>query len=170
MAMANIDAGLWWYDEEEFYEIYQQRMFVNQCSRDKVRQLTQKRYISSYFKVAVKRQLSSNILFATITWHECWMPLHLNWRVQNKDWPWLWVSSRYSEQALIIALLVILNSVARSLVIFTLAWMSVTSGFLSPLPPVAVSSSETDLWRAWLCFTMRSLHVLRSSSLVDIIL
>ena len=41
---------------------------------------------------------------------------------------------------------------------------------LSPLPPVAVSSSETDLCRAWLCFTMRSLHVLRSSSLVDIIL
>ena len=129
-----------------------------------------KKLFSSYFKVAVKRQLSSNILFATITWHECWMPLHLNRRVQNKDWPWLCVSSRYSEQALIIALLVILNSVARSLVIFTLAWMSVTSGFLSPLPPVAVSSSETDLWRAWLCFTMRSLHVLRSSSLVDIIL
>ena len=95
---------------------------------------------------------------------------NLNEREVNS--PWFWVSSRYSEQALIIALLVILNSVARSLVIFTLAWMSVTSGgFLSPLSPelpVAVSSSVTDLWRAWPCFTMRSLHVLRSSSLVDI--
>ena len=56
LAMANIDAGLRWYDEEEFNHIYQQRMFVNQCSRDKVRcqrqlKLTQKRYFHRISKL-----------------------------------------------------------------------------------------------------------------------
>ena len=86
--------------------------------------------------------------------------------------PWFCVSSRYSEHALIIALLVILNRVALSFNIFTLDWMSDRSGagatdFLSPEPEVAVSRSVTDRWSACPCLTIRSLQVRRSSSFVD---
>ena len=88
--------------------------------------------------------------------------------------PWPWLSSRNSADALIIALEVILKSVALSLTAFCLLLRSKLSletelrllvgtgwGWL----PVPVSNSLNDLCNANPCLTMRSWHVWRSSNL-----